>query len=447
MANSKKRAPSDLFHQILPRLSTLIPQQARAAVGLSGGMDSVVLLDLLHRARAEFAFSLSAVHVNHHISAHADQWQAFCAELCAAYAIPFIAKQVHLPQRATAGIEGAARALRYQALNEVESDVLVLAHHLDDQAETLLLNLLRGTGLTGAAAMPGVGGKLPHLARPLLELPRAHLLAYAQARQLRWIEDESNLNLAYGRNFLRHEVLPTLEKRYPAYRQTLSRAAQHFAEADLLLDELAQQDAQTAIRADKLDVRVLASFSPSRAKNLLRFYLAQQGVPPISQERLQEALRQLLAAPSDSQVRLDIAGLALRRYRSLAWVVSDLALPPSSWQAVWQGETEWRLPALGGCLRLTPALGQGISSAKMQPGVVVARLRQGGEKLKPACSRPTRGLKQLFQETGIPPWQRERLPLLFCGSDLIAVPGLGIACAYQAAPGESSLQIEWLGLH
>lgn len=447
MGNSKKRAPSDLFDQLLPRLSALIPHHARAALALSGGMDSVVMLDLLKRAQAQLHFSLTAIHINHHISPHADQWQAFCAELCAAYAVPFVAKQVHLPQRAAAGVEGAARTLRYQALSEVQSDVLVLAHHLDDQAETLLLNLLRGSGLAGAAAMPLAGGKLAHLLRPLLDVPRSQLLTYAKARQLRWIEDESNQDIAYARNFLRHEIFPSLEKRYPAYRLTLSRAAQHFAEADVLLDELARQDAQSAVRADKLDLRVLESLSLLRAKNLLRFYLAQQGVPPLSHDRLQEGLRQLLAAPNDSRVRLDLAGVALRRYRSLAWVVSDLPLPQLSWQAVWQGETEWHLEPLGGCLRLTPAIGLGISLAKIQPVEIVARLRRGGEKLKPACSRPTRGLKQLFQESGIPPWQRERLPLLFCGQNLVAVPGLGIACEYQAAPGESSLQIEWLGLH
>lgn len=447
MANLKKRAPSDLYTQLQPRLSALLPPHARVTLGLSGGVDSVVLLDLLLRAQTQFAFTLTAVHINHHINPQADSWQSFCADLCAARGVAFIARAVYLPAQIDAGIEGEARALRYRALSEVASDVLFLAHHLDDQAETLFLNLLRGSGVAGAAAMPPQGGMLSHIARPLLDVPREKLLAYAQAQALCWIEDDSNHDVSYGRNFLRHQIFPLIETRFPAYRQTLSRAAGHFAEADLLLLELARQDAGHAVHADKLNCRALAALSFARAKNLLRFYLAQQGVPPISQERLEENLRQILSAQQDAQIQLGHGALVLRRYRGQVWVVAALPTLDTNWRALWQGQMQWALPALGGSLHWLPAEGVGLSRAKMQAGEISVRLRQGGEKLKPDCHRPRRGLKQLLQEAAIPPWQRLRLPLIYCGEDLIAAPGLGIDCAYQAQPGESSLQFEWLCLH
>ena len=443
MASSKKLAPSELDNYLQARLPALIAPGGRAALALSGGVDSVVLLNLLLRAQRTLNFSLSAIHVNHHLSPHAKEWAAFCLALCAEHGVPLIVKNVQVPRRSPLGLEAAARSLRYQAFAELDTDVLLLAHHVDDQAETLLLNLLRGAGVRGAAGMPESRRSALVLARPLIDVPRASLMAYAKRHRLAWVEDESNGNTAFARNFLRHEVLPEIERRFPAYRQTLARAAQHFAEADTLLDELAAIDLASAVHAQKLRLAVLASLSHARAKNLFRAYLETQGVPLLDADRLQEWLRQLLTARADSRVALGVAGLTLRRYRGEAWVAFDTPAPALDWQMAWRGEHEIKLPALGGKLSFTPVQGAGISVAKLTQAKVMLRLRQGGEKLKPSCNRPRKTLKHLLQEAAIPPWQRERLPLIYSGEQLVAVPGIGIDCVFHAAPGEPGLKISW----
>jgi len=453
MASSKKPASSDLLQSVSDRLHSQLTPGRHVTVALSGGADSVVLLHLVHRLQREREFLLSAIHVNHQISPHAADWAGFCVALCAKLHVPLVVKKIRVPRRSQAGLEAAARTLRYRAFAELDTDCLLLAHHLDDQAETVLLNLLRGAGVRGAAAMPevrlqasGVGrqGEGASIVRPLLEVPRAALVAYAKKHRLAWIEDESNLDAAFARNYLRHAVLPVVEQRFPAYRQTLARAAGHFAEADSLLDELAAIDMASAVRDGKLKLALLQKYSPARAKNLLRAYFAAQGMPALDAERLQEWLRQLISARGDSRVELDVAGLVLRRYRGEAWVELATLSPAADWQITWRGEHELALPELGGRLKMMPVQGEGLSVAKLGTAPMTLRLRQGGEKLKPDCGRPRKTLKHLLQEAAIPPWQRERLPLLYSGDTLIAVPGIGIDCAYQAAPGESGLRLSWL---
>lgn len=449
MANSKKLAPSDLLQTVSDRLHAHLTPDRRVTVALSGGVDSVVLLHLLQRLQAGRQFALFAIHVNHQISPHASEWADFCAALCAKWSIPLTVKTLHVPRRSKAGLEGAARALRYRAFSELETDCLLLAHHLDDQAETLLLNVLRGAGVRGAAAMPdvregkGVRGEGVSIVRPLLDVPRAVLIAYAKKHRLRWIEDESNADTAFARNFLRHAVLPVIEQRFPAYRQTLARAAQHFAEADSLLDEWAAIDLAHAVRDGKLKLAALQSYSPARTRNVLRAYLAAQGLSALDSERLQEWQRQLIEARGDSRVALGVAGLVLRRYRGEAWIEPDTAAPAADWRKPWHGERALALPELGGRLSMTMVKGEGVSLAKLGTAPMTLRLRQGGEKLQPDCKRPRRTLKHLLQEAAIPPWQRERLPLLYLGETLAAVPGIGVDCACQAAPGETGLQPVW----
>jgi len=450
MANSKKPASSDLLQSVSDRLHSQLTPGRHVTVALSGGVDSVVLLHLVYRLQREREFLLSAIHVNHQISPHAADWAGFCTALCAKLHVPLAVKKIRVPRRSQAGLEAAARTLRYRAFAELDTDCLLLAHHLDDQAETVLLNLLRGAGVRGAAAMPevreeeGVKGEGWVIMRPLLEVPRAALVAYAKKHRLAWIEDESNLDAAFARNYLRHAVLPVVEQRFPAYRQTLARAAGHFAEADSLLDELAAIDMASAVRDGKLKLALLQKYSPARAKNLLRAYFAAQGMPALDAERLQEWLRQLISARGDSRVELDVAGLVLRRYRGEAWVEFATPSLAADWRITWHGERELALPELGGRWSMMLVQGEGLSVAKLGTAPMTLRLRQGGEKLKPDCGRPRKTLKHLLQEAAIPPWQRERLPLLYSGDTLVAVPGIGVDCAYQAAPGESGLRLSWL---
>jgi tRNA(Ile)-lysidine synthase len=381
MASSRKPPSADL--------GGLDLRGRRVAAGLSGGVDSVVLLDVLRGLAPRHGFRLSAVHVHHGLSPHADAWARFCRALCRRWRVPLTVRRVRVEKRGR-GPEAAARAARRAALASLPADVIALAHQLDDQAETVLLNLLRGAGPRGAAAMPVAGRLGPKILwRPLLGVPRTEILAYAQSRSLRWVEDESNRDDALTRNFLRLHVGPLLASRFPRWREGLARAARHMARAD------------------------------DRAERALRAFLRARGLRAPGEAKLAEMLRQLAGKGARTAIRHD--GATLRVYRGRVSVDKGL-----------DGE-----------LRLRPARGRGIDAARLERGRVTLRARAGGERLQLDARRPRRTLKNLFQEAGIPPWRRERLPLLYCGDELVWVPGLGVAAGWQAARGAPGVVPEW----
>jgi tRNA(Ile)-lysidine synthase len=386
----------------------------RVAVGLSGGLDSTVLLQVLAEAAAAHGFSLRAVHVHHGLSPNAGAWARFCRALCRRLGVPLSVRKVAVIAKG-GGLEAAAREARYGAYRGVRADALALAHQLDDQAETVLMNLLRGAGRRGASGMPARAllqdGKL--LLRPLLEVPRAAIRAYAESRALDWIEDESNADMARTRNFIRLRVAPVLEERFPRWREALSRAARHFS-------------------ASEADSRLL-----------LREYLAGQGLRAPSETKLVEMLKQLTAQGARTTLEHDGARLKLYRgalHRETAPSATAFSSLP------WSGERRIAIPALRGEVRFRPARGKGIDLKRVDRGAWILRLRAGGERLQTDARRPRRTLKNLFQEAGIAPWRRERLPLLYCGQDLVWVPGLGIAASYQAAGQAPGLVPEWRDL-
>jgi tRNA(Ile)-lysidine synthase len=355
---------------------------------------------------------------------------------------------VQVRNRRELGVEAAAREARYQVFYAQAADYVVLAHHLDDQVETVFLNLLRGSGVRGLAGMPAVRVTHgPHLLRPLLDVPRTTLLDYARRRKLEWVEDESNRDPARPRNFLRHEILPRIETRFPGYREACLRASRHLAEASGLLDELGALDLQHALSDGRLDVAALAALSEARARNLLRVYLQSQGAPLPDTARLNEMLHQLLSAGSAARVAIRWRGFVLRRYRQRVWVELDRKPPPPGWQRVWRGESRLELPELSAVVEFLPASGEGVRLSALEGGQLVLRLRRGGERLRPDCRRPRRSLKNLLQEAGMPPWLRERLPLLCHDETVIAVPGLGVDCAWQAGEGEAGVVVRLLPLY
>lgn len=394
---------------IAPLLAPL--RGKRVAVGLSGGLDSVVLLHLLHNFAPRLGYRLSAIHVNHGLSPNAGGWQKFCRALCLDLGVPFKAASVEVRKRSN-GLEAAAREARRAAFSKVPVDAIALAHHLDDQAETVLFNLLRGTGPAGASGMPATGRLGPKLLlRPLLAVPRSAIRAYAAEHRLGWIEDESNANESLTRNFIRRRVGPLLEEKFPRWRENLARAARHFAGAEL--------DAQ----------------------RLLRAYLKGKGLRAPSEAKLLEMLKQL----GSGSVRAAIAhdGAVFRRYRGNVFVEKEsgetLAFKPQAWN----GEPRLALPALGGELRFRRVRGRGIDAALVNQKSFAVRLRAGGERLRIDALRPSRTLKNLFQEAGVPPWERERLPLLFCGADLVWAPGLGVDARYASTRTAAGIEPEW----
>ena len=482
-------------------LNTQAVRGRRVAVGLSGGVDSVALLDVLGRLRKDFRLALSAVHVNHQISAHALEWEAFAKTLCQARGVALTVRRVKVP-RDGSGVEAAARNLRYEAYGGLEADFVALAHQLDDQVETFLLQLLRGAGAKGLAAMPVLrkyedgtskdevrrgkgkdegermkaegretGAKrdissfiphpssldsnpssfilspsslLPHpcILRPLLEVTRDEIEAYAKARKLEWIEDDSNADSRYDRNFLRNELLPRLEARFPAYRETLSRASRNLADYSELAEELAALDAR-AFDDGVIPVESLRGLSDARALNLLRRLFASRGLPMPNRTRLEEALRQCRAAGAASEVHVSFGSHGLRCFRGQVGIVEESGAMPVDWNTQWDGRRELLLPAGLGVLRARAALGEGIAARHFARQGATVRGRTGGERMRPAEDRPRRTLKNLLQETAVPPWERERMPLLFIGDALAWVPGIGVAAEFRAASGEQGIVPEW----
>jgi tRNA(Ile)-lysidine synthase len=402
MASTRKRPSADP--------AGLDLRGKRVAVALSGGVDSVVLLHQLLQVAPRRGYALSAVHVHHGLSPNAGSWARFCRELCRRWRVPLAVRRVRVA-RAGAGLEAAAREARRAVFARLPVDVVALAHHLDDQAETVLLNLLRGAGVRGASAMRAVerlGART--LWRPLLGLPRSEILAYAREHALQWVEDESNRDDTQTRNFLRLRVGPLLGSRFPRWRQSLARAARHFAAAD----------------AD--------------ARFALREFLREQGLRAPSEAKLVEMLRQLSAGSSRTAIAHD--GALLRVYRGRVDVARPVDAPAAA-AVDWRGERRLKVPALGGELRFRGAVGRGIDAARLDGRALTVRHRAGGERLRIDMRRPRRTLKNLFQEAGVPPWRRDRAALLYCGEELVWVAGLGVAADWQAGAGARGIVPEW----
>jgi tRNA(Ile)-lysidine synthase len=423
-------------------LARHVAPHARLTLALSGGVDSVVLLHVLQALRNQHAFELQAVHVHHGLSAHADAWADFCAQLCASHGLELTVHRVQIARDDAAGIEAAARRERQGVFAALDTDALLTAHHQNDQAETLLLQLLRGAGPKGLAAM----GELQHRRswsaphwRPLLGVTRADLLDYARAHQLAWVEDESNQDVRFRRNALRQSVLPLLNTHFPGADATLARAAGLQAEAAELLDDLARLDAAAAISGKRLDCASLFALSLPRARNLLRYFIEQHGHPLPNARQLNEALQQLRDARHDARVCVRLGRDDLWRYRGGAYLVARA--PAFAEPVPWQGEAVLHVPAAGVDICLDAVVGAGLKRAMLDAGVVTLGVRQGGERMRLHPGGPHRSLKNLLQEHAIPPWQRDHLPLLWCNGQLVWAANIGQDADALAAPGEPGLQL------
>lgn len=303
MVASRNKRLADLPGRVSGFLADRLALDQHLTVGLSGGCDSVVLLHLLKQLG--FAGCLSAIHVHHGLSPNADQWVSFCADYCCRLDIPLIIQKVAVDRKNGLGLEAAARQARYAVFAQYATDCLLLAQHRGDQAETVLFNLLRGTGVTGAAAMPVERNLVQlRLLRPLLDSSRTEIENYARTNQLDWVDDESNTDLSLTRNYLRHQLFPTLRQRFPGAEKSLAQAANNFAEAGVLLDELAELDWRQAGDGDAARLSVLRQLSLPRLKNLLRYRLRQKGWRVPVATRLDEFAHQLQSAAPDRHPEL-----------------------------------------------------------------------------------------------------------------------------------------------
>jgi tRNA(Ile)-lysidine synthase len=436
------------------------------AVAYSGGLDSSLLLHLLCDHVAGTEVRLFAFHVHHGLSPNADAWLAHCERQAVTLGVQFDVRCVQ-PDGRESGVEEAARLARYAALGELCRShgvpLLLTAHHLDDQAETVLLQLLRGSGVAGLAGMEPVnaapdllGNDDVLVGRPLLDVARSDLEDLVALRHVAHIEDESNADTRYARNALRGHVTPVLAEYFPGFQERLARAAQHARSAQSLLDEVAASDLERCVDGDCIDLGQLRTMTRDRIDNLLRHWFLRHGLRMPSTAWLHELRVQILDADPDAQVCVDYPRtphLQLRRYRDRLALVraTPLGTPPADAQAfAWNGEPSLAFPGFGGSLHFdsvdtfdSATSDEGIDAAWLRGQTLSLRSRTGGERLKLAPDRPSRTLKQHYQALGIPPWERARLPLLFAGDALLFAAGVGADCRLGSGDAQPKIRLRW----
>lgn len=447
MADTRNKRP-DLPGRIAATLASCLPEGKTLAIGYSGGRDSACLLHCLNGLKTKLGLNLCAIHVHHGLSAHADNWAKQCEAFCEKLSVPFLLKHVEVDQSSGQGIEAAARHARYQAFSTLDVDAVVVAHHREDQSETLLLNLFRGAGVAGAAAMP-VTRPIPRLSpldhapplllvRPLLDTSRAEIEAYVDAHRIPFIDDDSNTNTHFRRNYLRTEVMPAVRSRFPTVDTQLAQAATHFAAATRLLNELAEMDIARLTLPAGLDRQGVATLSADRQRNLLRRWLVKNGERAPDTDTLEEIRHQLHSPRHDATTRISLPGAEIRVWRGCISLEQKTSVAPVA-SLRWQGEET--LPWNRGMLRFTKRQGAGILLTTKNK--LEIRPRQGGEQLRLAPNGRLRLVKKWLQEKYVPPWLRDQLPFLWIDDQFIGIPGLGLSASYLAAPEETGMEIEW----
>lgn len=430
------RAAPELLEALAARLAAE-PDVRRWVVAFSGGLDSSLLLELCTSLR--LPQPLVAVHVNHQLQEVSADWVEHCRDHCRRLNVPLTVMKV-VPASAS---EASAREARYRAFGDflVAGDCLLLAQHADDQAETLLLRLMRGAGVAGLAGMPvrrplGQGCLL----RPLLEQSRARLEQAAAARGLVPVEDPTNAQDHYDRNWLRLHILPRLKRHWPALLQRCRDTAALMTDAEELLRERAEDDLkQSRLEAGGVSLAAIRRLTPARQRNLIHYWIGEQTGLRLSRQRLQNLLGAMLSERADAEPVERLQGRQLRRYRDGLYLLPDpmpstsaadrYRLRPGQPLVLPQGKLGWRRGERG--------LPDGLS--------LVLEFRRGGERLRPQGRGGSVGLKQLLQETGVPPWLRPLQPLLRSDEQILAVPGI---CLCEGAWVENGWLPEWdaLGL-
>jgi tRNA(Ile)-lysidine synthase len=431
---------------LIERLARLLPgfPDVPVCVALSGGLDSTALLGALAAARVE-RLRLRAAHVNHGLHPNASRWSAHCRQLARQLEVPLRVLAVTVNREHGASLEEAARAARYRRLAEhlQRGEALLTAHTRDDQLETVLLQLFRGCGLAGLAAMPPVATfGTGWLARPLLGCLRKDLEAWVRARGLAWVEDDTNLDERFDRNYLRRRVLPLVRERWPGVASAVARSARHAAEAQGLLTMLARADLERARDGASLSVKSLRALPPDRRRNLLRLWIASSGRALPDTRRLTEIAGPLIEARPDAHPRVLWGGAAVQRHADLL-SLADCAPMSDSQRATqmhaaeldWQWRQSYRCALPGGCALELVEGSQGAIDLDALPDRLAVRWRRGGERLRVRSGGPRRALKSLLQEARVPLAERARMPLIFAGGRLIAAADLWIDASVRAAPG------------
>lgn len=445
--NTRRTEAHGVAEHFAAVLDAYLQSRQPVCIAYSGGRDSTVLLHLAIRVGDR---PVRAVHVDHGLQPASAEWAASCVASCETLGVPLEVLSVAVPEQHSQGPEAAARAARYAALSGVlqPDEVLLTAHHRQDQAETFVLQALRGSGPRGLAAMPVYTEQrgYKHL-RPLLDVTSESVQKVAETLKLDWSEDPSNAQLDFDRNFVRHELLPLLLQRWPGAEAAMTRASRLQAEAADLLDALARQDLGLLEQERRVALDVLQRQQPDHQRNLMRYLLRRWDLPIPSEVQLRAALDALLHSAADAQPEAAWPGVRVRRYRDKLWFFPAAEYPgdPADMAPIvqeWRASEMLELGGVRGCVELCATQGSGIAASRL-PEVLTIRFRSGGEQIRPAPNGSMRDLKKLLQETGVVPWMRCHIPLVYAGNDLLAVADLWVNAEFAAAPDEPGVTVRW----
>ena len=431
----------------LLRFLELLPPASHYRVAYSGGRDSHVLLHLLVSAHTagDLRSRVSAIHVNHGLQAGADSWQRHCRRVCEQLGVEYALVNLALRPKPGESLEAEARTARYRALLPLieAGETLLTAHHQDDQAETVLLQLLRGAGPAGLAAMPASTsfGK-GMLARPLLDVDADALTDYALRHGLAWVEDPSNGSPRFARNYLRQQVMPLLRARWPAMTRTLSRSARHCADSQQLIDSIAEQDLSRLVAKESgaLDLPGVLLLAPPRARSVVRSWVKGAGFPTPASAHLERLLHEMESAASDRNPVVHWPGVEVRRYRRQLHIMAPLHPIAVGTRIGWEGRVALPLPV--GELVAIAGVG-GISRERWLRGGFEVRFDSGVDRIRIAGRGHSTELKKLYQQHAIPPWLRPRVPLIFQQDELLAVADLCVCEPFAAAQDAPGFRLKW----
>lgn len=435
-----------LPERLLAKLRSL-PSAPAYWVALSGGVDSIVLLHALVGLRDELKRPLRAVHVHHGLCSNGAEWVVHCQTVCRDWSVPLELCHLQIERRSGESLEALARVARYGAFERLlpAQTMLLTAHHGNDQAETILLQLLRGAGpagLAGAAELRTLGAGW--LARPLLDVSRRNLRDYAVSHGLRWIEDASNADRSFDRNYLRHEIMPLVRSRWPGADVALARSAKHCGDAQGILDEVAaslfaDEPSNTAFR---LQVKFLLGLSDTKQRLLTRHWLRRSGLPMPDTNRLTRIVDEVARARHDAAPCVTWPGAEIRRFQGMLYAMPPLPEAPNIVPTLWQNESTLQLPKGLGSLKWEVG-GLGMDRRAVDAGRVEIRFGAKVAAAVPFGRRGRRSLKRLCQEWSVPPWLRQRVPMVFIDSRLAAIGDYGACEPFGCEPGADAVGLSW----
>ena len=431
-------------------VAATIGSDTTVQVAYSGGVDSTVLLHLLMHSRELIDFRLVALHVNHGIDPRSERWEEHCSRFCQKAKIEFRSTSLDLARQHSRVNEDLARSARYAWISsQMESgDLLLTAHHQNDQAETFLLNLMRGAGVRGLSAIQPVQEfSSGWLVRPLLSVPGEEIIHYARKNSLEFVNDPANSDLSYGRNYLRHVVIPKALERWPSTVRQIGRSAEFLSQTRQLADDLAKIDTE-ACRSDgsgflsigfQLCIDKMKTLHQYRQLNLIRYWIRVHALPEPGRDALEQFVETVLTQDKEF-AELCWSDYRMYRYRDDLYLVraTESTLAPTS--ISWDLTQPLTLEQVG--IKLVPQRfeNSGLSVDELS-GEVSVRFRTGGERIKLPGRRHSSALKKLFQQHSIPPWERNLLPLIYCDDELAAVVPWLVSDRFAAKPGETGISI------